>query len=55
MANGRHNGRSMGDTMANRYLGDTMAWETQWRVTHVLEILGGYALCVAAAISISFL
>ena len=37
MANGRHNGRGRGDTMANRYWGDTMARETQWHVTYVKD------------------
>ena len=38
MANGRHIGRGMGDTMANRYLGDTMAQETPWHVTYAVGV-----------------
>ena len=39
MANEGHNGRGIGDTMANRYSGDTMARETQCHVTRVCYVL----------------
>ena len=34
----RRIGIGRGDTMATRYLGDTMARETQWHVTDILVI-----------------